>query len=128
MKFHHLGLACKDLQTAKAWVVATHPIKEEIGPIEDPLQKASFITLRTQDGLLIELIAGEQVTNILKKDVNLYHICYSVPDLRTAIAAFEKQGALVISSPKPSALFGGKMIVFLNTPLGIIELLEEKEQ
>ncbi len=126
MKFHHVGIACADLNAAKEWVRATHPIVEEIGPVTDPLQNASFITLRTQDGLLIELIAGGQVANILKKGVNLYHICYTVPDLDKAIADFEEREALVISGAKPSTLFHGKRIAFLNTPLGIIELLEDK--
>src|SRR5437762_3063873 len=125
MKFHHLGIACKDLNETKAWVKATHSIKEEIGPIFDPLQKASFITLRTEDGILIELIAGEQVAVFLKKGTNLYHICYTVKNLEESIRRFEEQGGLVISSPKPSTLFPGKNIAFLNTTIGIIELLEE---
>ncbi len=125
MKFHHVGIACKDLDEAKKWVKATHVIKEEIGPIADDLQKASFITLRTQDGLLIELIAGEQVTNIIKRGVSLYHICYMVADLDQTIAGFVSNGALVISAPKPAALFNGKRVAFLNTAIGIIELLEE---
>ena len=125
MKFHHLGIACRNLNEAKAWVRATHPIVEEVGPVADQLQDASFITLRTQDGLLIELIAGGQVANISKKGISLYHICYEVSDLDKSIGDFVAQGALVISSPKPSTLFHGRRIVFLNTLLGIIELLEE---
>ncbi len=125
MKFHHVGIACRDLNETKEWVRVTHPIVEETGPVNDELQNASFITLRTQDGLLIELIAGEQVANILKKGVSLYHICYEVRDLDKTIRDFTAQGSLVISAPKPSTLFHGRRIAFLNTPLGIIELLEE---
>ena len=125
MRFHHVGIACADLKEARSWVKATHPIVEETGPVADPLQNASFITLRTKDGLLIELIAGAQVANILKKGVNLYHLCYELPDLDAALKTFTAQGSIVISAPKPSVLFHGRRIAFLNTPLGIIELLEE---
>ena len=125
MKFHHLGIACKDLGATKAWVKSTHSIVEEAGPVHDPLQDASFVTLRTKDGLLIELIIGNQVANILKRGINLYHICYAVENLDQSIAQLEQQGALVIAPPKPSTLFPGHRIVFLNTPIGIIELLED---
>ncbi|MBI4309185.1 MAG: VOC family protein [Candidatus Omnitrophica bacterium] len=125
MKFHHVGIACKDLDAVKAWVKSTHPIEEEIGPVFDELQKASFITLRTKDGFLIELICGQQVSNILARGVNLYHVCYTVADLDKTIHDFKKRGAVVISAAKPSTLFKGKRIAFLNTPIGIIELLEE---
>lgn len=120
-----MGIACKDLNSTRDWVRSTHPIVEEIGPVHDPLQNASFITLRTADGVLIELIAGEQVSTFLKKGVNLYHICYEVDDLKAAIGDWTAKGALVISPPKPSTLFPGKTIAFLNTPVGIIEFIGE---
>ena len=125
MKFHHVGIACHDLNTTKEWVKSTHPIHEEKGPVFDDLQNASFITLRTKEGFLIELISGEQVSNILKRGISLYHVCYVVHDLDKTINDFREKGALIISAAKPSRLFNGKRIAFLNTPIGIIELLEE---
>lgn len=127
MKFHHIGIACKDLNIAKEWVKSTHSIAEEIGPAVDELQNASFIILRTEDGFVIELIAGDQVATFVKKGIHLYHICYAVNDLDKTIDDLKEKGAIVISPPKPAKLFEDNRIAFLNTPLGIIELIEESE-
>ena len=127
MKFHHVGIACKDLNIAKEWVNLTHSIKEEKGPVFDSHQNASFITLLTQEGFLIELISGEQVSSILRKGISLYHICYSVNDLDKTIVELKEKGAIVIFAAKPAKLFDDQRIAFMNTPIGIIELLEEKK-
>ena len=126
MKFHHIGVACDNLEETKNWVKRSFPINEEEGPIFDQLQNASFITLRMEDGFLIELISGGQVANFLKKGINLYHVCYEVDHLENTIKDLKKNGAIVISKPKPAVLLNNRRIAFLNTPLGIIELLERK--
>ena len=126
MEFHHIGVACNNLEETKNWVKRSFPICEEQGPIFDQLQNASFITLKMKDGFLIELISGGQVATFLKKGINLYHVCYEVEDLENTIENLKKNGAIVISKPKPAVLLNNRRIAFLNTPLGIIELLERK--
>ena len=42
-------------------------------------------------------------------------------DINLAIENF--QGAILISSPKPAILFQNRLVAFLMTPIGLIELL-----
>jgi len=126
MKFHHLGIACKDLELAKVWVSRMHSIVKEGKPVFDPLQNATLVLLHTAEGLLIEMISGEQVQHIVKRGTNFYHICYSVSTIDQSVKDLEGKGAIVISSPKPAVLFDGRKVAFLHTPMGMIELLEDE--
>lgn len=125
MKFHHVGIACKDLEKTKEWVKLTHTIQEEKGPVFDKNQNATFITLHTTEGLMIELISGEIVLNLIKKGISLYHICYLVNNLDDSIAKFKENGAILVKAANPAKLFDNQRIAFINTPIGLIELLEE---
>lgn len=78
------------------------------------------------DGSRIELVSGKVVQNILTEfdDFKLYHVCYEVPDIRTALASHVNAGGVVVSDPKPAILFKGKLVCFIQMPLGLIELLQ----
>lgn len=93
--------------------------------IHDNLQNADLCILKTDTGLDVEFISGEQVANLLKTRVSYYHLCYSTNNIESEIAHFEENGCLVVSDLKPAILFGGKRVAFLMTPTGLIELVEE---
>jgi hypothetical protein len=124
MRFHHLGVASQDPGGVIRWIKETHAIVEESGPLFDPEQNATLTLLRTADGLTFEVVSGEQVKTLVKRGIALYHACYAVANLDDAIAELSKNGASLISAPKPAVLFGGSRVAFLHTPMGIIELLE----
>lgn len=123
MKIHHVGIACKKIERAIVDYKKFFNIIEETPIVFDELQNAYLCMLKTDTGLNVEFIAGEQVSN-LGKGVSYYHLCYTVENLEKTIAEFENKGAVVVSSPKPAILFGGKRVAFLLIRSGLIELLE----
>ena len=127
-KFHHLGVACNDIEQTKRFVGSIMGVTSESEIVFDELQNASLCMLGTSDGLQIELIAGEQVKSLLKRGVSYYHTCYAVQDIEQAIRYLQtEENAVVISAAKPAILFKNKKVAFLKTPLGVVELLEEKQ-
>ena len=92
----------------------------------DQLQNAQLCMIDLLDGTRIELVSGEVVQGLLDKfdDFKLYHICYEVPDIYKALKNHANAGAIIISEPKPAILFQGKLVSFIHTPFGLIELLQ----
>jgi methylmalonyl-CoA/ethylmalonyl-CoA epimerase len=125
MKFHHIGIACEKIDKVKEWVMKVYSVTHEGELIFDPLQNATLCLMSTEEGLTFELISGEKVKGLIKKGVNLYHTCYSVPDIDKAAEEFKNLGAMLFSSPQEAVLFNNKKVAFFYTPMGIIELLEE---
>ena len=125
MQLHHLGIATDNLLNVKKFVYKTHEVISEIGPLWDPRLKANLILLDVKEGVSIELVSGPIVDSLIKKKINLYHFCYEVKDLNKSINAFKNCGSFIIQKPTPALLFQNRMVVFLKTPLGIIELLEK---
>lgn len=124
MKIHHVGIACKKIEKAIVDYKKCFNVVGETPIVYDELQKASLCLLKTDTGLDVEFISGEQVAS-LGKGVSYYHLCYTVENLEEAVSEFENKGAVVVSTPKPAVLFGGKRVAFLLVRSGLIELLEE---
>jgi len=125
MKIHHIGIVCKNIEKAVRNYGKFFEIVEQSPVVYDELQRAELCMVKTNTGLDVEFISGEQVEGLLKQKVLYYHICYSVSDLDKEIARFEENGALTISAPKPAVLFGGKRVAFMLTKSGLIEFVEE---
>jgi methylmalonyl-CoA/ethylmalonyl-CoA epimerase len=124
MKFHHLGIACQDIQETLQFVKNVHNVVNVSDIIYDPLQDASLCMLTIKDGVNIELITGGAVATLLKKRISLYHTCYEVDNITETINHLVQNGAIIISEPKNAVLFNNKKVAFVHTPTGIIELLE----
>ena len=125
MKIHHIGIACKNINKAIKAYSSMYNVISISEIIHDNLQNADLCILKTDTGLDVEFISGEQVANLLKTRVSYYHLCYSTNNIESEIAHFEENGCLVVSDLKPAILFGGKRAAFLMTPTGLIELVEE---
>lgn len=50
-------------------------------------------------------------------------MCYEVPSVEKAVAEWYERGAVLVSPPKPALLFGGRLVAFVLTPLGLVEFL-----
>ena len=87
---------------------------------------ATLTLFETSNGINIELVQGLAVENFLKKKITLYHSCYEVDDIYEKIDVFLKAGAFIIVDPVPAILFEQRLVCFLMTPLGIVELLNKK--
>ena len=124
MQLHHLGIACKDINKTLEGIKKLHGVVSTTNVVFDEKQQAYVQLVTLEDGTSLELISGNIVKGLLEKKVNLYHICYQVDDMATEIYKAKQADALVISMPKPSALFDGKLVAFLMFPYGLVEFLE----
>jgi methylmalonyl-CoA/ethylmalonyl-CoA epimerase len=124
LPFHHLGIACDDIEATAQFVLRAFAVTSDSGTVEDPLQRASLRLFNAGSNGAIELIAGPMVHGIRRLRMTYYHVCYETPDLDATLTAARGLGALVVSRPVPAILFGGRRVAFVQTPLGLVEFLE----
>lgn len=127
MRFHHVGIACRNIIDELAEVAKIHKILERSPIVFDYEQNAELCLLTVEGGLKIELISGKQVETIIKRKISYYHLCFEVEDINAEIKRLEKEGAILISPPKPAILFDNREVAFLIVSYGIIEILSSKK-
>ena len=130
MKLHHIGIASNNIQEAIKRHKALFGLRQVTSVVEDPVHKVSAVLLSDPRGVFIELIApltdDSPVSNILKKGISLYHVCYLVENLDETLKKIRRK-AVVISKPAPAKLYGGRRIAFVYTLDNyVVEFLEEK--
>ena len=125
MNLNHLGIATNNIQNAGNFIRNTHYVKNTIGPIWDENLNANLQLFEIEHGTSIELVEGPIVSSLLKKGINLYHFCYEVDDINLKIGEFINNGGLLLLDPTPAKLFQDRLVCFINTPVGIIELLSK---
>jgi methylmalonyl-CoA/ethylmalonyl-CoA epimerase len=124
MKFHHLGVATENIEFEVQRLRKLFPGLKNLKKCFDPLQDVELCLLEL-GGVKIELVSGEKVKNYIKRRVKVYHICFEVDNLERRIEDLVNAGCMLVSSPKPALLFGGRKVCFMITPMGfLIELLE----
>jgi methylmalonyl-CoA/ethylmalonyl-CoA epimerase len=129
MKFHHIGVACKNIKDS---ILSYEEIGYESSElILDPIQNVELCFLKKADSPLIELVGvvdeNSPLNNILKKNGTIpYHTCYEVTDIDAQIIDLSKKGYMLLSKPVEAIAFSNRRICFLyNRHIGIVELLEE---
>lgn len=130
-KFHHIGVACYDIEKTFAHYESIGYMKNDI--IFDPLQNIKICFLIHVKNLpCIELLApvdcNSPVWGTLKKiGVGPYHICYAVPNIEEAIKKLRDNKYLLVSKPKPACAIENREVAFLyHNDVGLIEILEDK--
>jgi len=128
MQLHHIGVAVTTLEEGAKQVRQYYAgqIIGETARIHDPLQDADLQLFELQDGSRIELVAGKPAQCVLGKGLNLHHVCYEVQSVENAIEEWHRRGAVVVSAAKPAVLFGGRLVAFVLTPLGLLEFLNDE--
>ena len=124
MKFHHIGIACKDISKEIKSISKIHDIIEISPIVHDTEQDAKLCMVKTSEGVNIEFISGPQVENLIKKRISYYHMCFEVCDIEKEILRLQSLGAFLVSDLKPAILFNNKRVAFLSVSYGIIELVE----
>lgn len=125
--FHHIGIACRDLDAEQAgWAALGY--KQEGPEFEDPVQRVRGRFL-VGPGPRLELLApttdDSPVEGVIKRRTKLYHQAFVTPAFDRALEAIEALGARRTAEPAPAVAFGGKRIVFVLLFNGnIIELIE----
>ena len=132
MKLHHVGIVVEDIESGIQRYKAMFGFVPVTEVVDDPVQKVSVVLLSgpEADSVPVELIApladDSPVSKILKGNVRLYHLCFSVEDIEKELRNFRSHGAIIISGPVPAELFEGKRIAFVYTPdKYVVELLEK---
>ena len=131
LRFHHIGIACYNIDEAPMFYIAQGYKKTET--IYDPIQNVNicFCEKVTRGGVCIELISPHNDTSpickILQKNgTSPYHICYETKSLEKIIMKMKKQKFIIVQKPTPAVAFGGKMVCFLfNKNVGLVELVEK---
>ncbi len=124
LRFHHLGIAVKDLEKSIAQIRALgYQISDNV---YDPAQDASLIFCKHSSMPSLELIYNpDRFKSILKgQDFVIYHICFETHNINKALSNFERK--VTIKKPCPAKLFNNREVSFFKIDgLGIVELLEE---
>ena len=123
MKFHHIGIATKDIDKTLNWLKNQFDILSISKKVYDKNQDAYLQMIETKD-INIELVSGNIVKKFIQKNITYYHICYQVSDIEKAIDSF--QHSILISKPTEAILFNNCKVSFLLTPIGLVELLEKQ--
>ncbi len=126
MRFHHVGIACKNIAEEIESIAQIHTIIKQTPVVFDEAQNAELVMLTLADGTNLELIAGKQVENLTKKNITYYHICYEVDDIDAEIEKLLENHAYLVSPPKHAILFDNREVAFLSVSYGLIELLSSK--
>lgn len=128
MKFHHIGIACKDInKTVENFLTHHTNILNVSDVVFDSEQNAYLQIIELDDNTRYEFISGDMVKSLLDKNIDLYHTCFEVDNISLEVKRLSKEKAFPISKPKPAILFGGREVVFIKTMYGIVELLESKK-
>jgi len=126
--FHHIGVACRDLESETRRFAALGYQQE--GPdFTDPIQGVSgrfLIGGGPRLELLVPLSTEGCLAPWLKTGAKLYHLAYIVPDLDLEVTRLRGQGAKTVVPPVPAVAFEGRRITFLMLPnMMLVELIAE---
>jgi len=129
--FHHLGVACADLD-AEAGHWHSLGYREESARFMDPNLGVQGVFMTAGAGPRIELVApatdfSHVLTPWLERGVKIYHAAYEVDSLQRSLQHLESKGARTVVKPIPAVAFGGRQIAFsLMRNLVLIEFIQRQ--
>lgn len=128
MEFHHIGVACKDIEKDKKMfsMLGYRFEKEKFCDLE---QGIVGIFGQAKNQPCIELLENaensETLTPVLAKGQKLYHYAYTVGNIEKAAAYLEKGRAILISPLKESVYFKKRICFYMLPNMFLIELIEK---
>ena len=127
-KFHHLGVACLDLdKESKPWVTLGY--RPEAPDFEDTIQQVRgrfLIGAGPRLELLVATTPTSPVTAALARGAKFYHQAFSVPQFDESLAELRGLGCKLTVGPVAAVAFGGRRIAFLMMAnMNLIELIEQ---
>ena len=132
MRLCHVGIVVRSIEEQLLYYQEHFGLTPFLPNTHDPLQDVYVAFLQSEDSMvLLELIEpaseASPVANALERGGGLNHLCYSVPNLDTAIDHLVDKGAILVQPPTPAIAFGGRRIAFVYTKLReLVELVEEE--
>jgi len=127
LKFHHVGLACKDIEVERA----AHRLlgyTDEGEVFVDPRQRIRGCFM-VQGGMRIELLepGGENspLQPFLVRNVKMYHQAFLTGAMQISIDELRRAGAVLAVPPTPAVAFAGRPIAFVMLRTGmLVELIQ----
>lgn len=128
MKFHHVGVACRNINEEIESIKKIHNVTDISPVIYDSEQMAELCILKTSEGINIELISGEKVEKLINKRITYYHLCFETDNIEDEIHRLTEIGAFPVSDAKRAILFNSRKVAFLEVSYGLIELVQAENQ
>ena len=128
LRLHHLGFACESIDSSVREVQRQYVVTGMSKHVRDHSQNAAVCIVDVENSVPFEFVSGPAVANFLRQGQSLYHVCFECDDLDAAIFEYVEAGAVVVSPPKSATLFDSRRVCFLETQLGLVELLERSHQ
>lgn len=129
LTFHHLGVACKDLE-ADTRVLTAMSYRQEGDDFADSIQgiRGRFLVgPGPRLELLVPLGESQVLAPWLKSGVKIYHQAFELEELEAGIADFARSKGKLVVRPVPAVAFGGRRICFVMMPnLMLVELIERR--
>jgi len=129
LRFHHLGLATREL-SAETTQLEGLGYRPEGPPFIDQAQgvRGQFMI---GAGPRIEVLTPTNGSRTLEtwllRGIKIYHQAFEVADLDAEVARHQKAGAIVVSSPMRAVAFSGRRVAFVMLPnLLLIEMIESQ--
>jgi methylmalonyl-CoA/ethylmalonyl-CoA epimerase len=127
MRFHHVGVACRDIES-EAKVMLALGYQAESADFTDPAQgiRGRFVVGSGPRMELLEQTSGSHVLEPwLAKGVKAYHFGYEVGELEKVVERLKSAGAIVVTPLQPAVAFAGRRITFLMLKnMFLVELIE----
>src|ERR1700732_1218100 len=111
--FHHVGIACADIEATGSYAREAFEIVSDSGTVEDPIQNARVRLFNEGLPRAFELVCGPAVEGLVRRGVTYYHVCYTTSDIEATMQRAKKLGAVTVSPPQPAVLFGGRRVSFM---------------
>jgi len=128
VRFHHTGMVTKNIKEAYTDLCGHASVEPMSDVVYDPEQHVR-LQLLDVGGLALELVEDDgdgPAASWIKRGCKLYHVCFEVADLDGHLDSLLRRGCIVVSSPKPAALFFGRRVAFVMDPtVGLLEFLEK---
>lgn len=126
-RFHHLGVACSDLdREAASWASLGYAAESQ--DFEDPLQGIAGRFLAGPGPrleLLMPLPGSDTLEPVLRAGRKVYHQGFETRRLEDDIARLRADRAKLVRPPMPAVAFGGRQIAFLMLANAfMVELIE----
>lgn len=128
LTFHHIGVACRDLDREQAGYALLGYVPE--GPdFEDPVQgvRGRFLVAEGQPRveLLVNLEGSATLDPWLAGPARVYQQAFTTPAFDETVERFTAAGARVVSPPVPAVAFGGRRICFVMLrTMTLVEVVE----
>jgi len=132
---HHLGFVVSSISAVAEEFAASMSARWDGEVIHDPIQRVRVTFLSPVDSRnpVFELVepASEvsPVSNFLKKQGGLHHVCYEIDDLESGLYEVRRAGLVIVALPTPAVAFGGRRIAWVCSKSRLlIELLERNRK